>query len=77
VRGFTEALRADLHRSGLGGTLFTVGHVSSSYQEHNPGAGERLPAVDRLFRTLTPEKVAAALVVLERPEVTADPRWHE
>jgi len=62
VRGFTEALRADLHRSGLGVMLFTAGHVSSSYWEHNPGAEERLPAVDRLFRTLTPNQAAAALV---------------
>jgi short-subunit dehydrogenase len=62
MRGFGEALRADLHGSGVGVTLFTPGKVSSSYFEHNPGAEERIPGIARLFRTLTPEEAAEALV---------------
>ncbi len=62
MRGFTEALRADLRDTGVGVTLFTPGHVSSPYFDHNPGAKERLPSIERLFRTLTPDEAAEALV---------------
>jgi short-subunit dehydrogenase len=46
----------------LGVTLFTPGHVSSPYFDHNPGAEARIPRISRLFRTLTPEEAAEALV---------------
>jgi short-subunit dehydrogenase len=61
MRGFSEALRADLHGTGVGVTLFTPGHVSSPYFAHNPGAEARIPGISRLFRTLTPEEAADAL----------------
>ncbi len=62
VRGFTEALRADLRGTGVEVTLFTPGKVSSPYFEHNPGAEERIPSIARLYRTLTPQEAAEALV---------------
>jgi len=62
MRGFTEALRADLHRTGVGVTLVVPGKVSSEYFTHNPGAEERIPNVVRLMRTLTPEQTAEAIV---------------
>ncbi len=62
MRGFTEALRADLRGTGVGVTLFAPGKVSSPYFEHNPGVEERMPGVARLYRTLTPEEAAEALV---------------
>jgi short-subunit dehydrogenase len=62
MRGFTEALRADLRGTGVGVTLFAPGKVSSPYFEHNSGTEERLPRVARLYRTLTPEEAAEALV---------------
>lgn len=62
VRGFTEALRADLRGTGVGVTLFTPGKVSSPYFDHNPGAEGRIPGIVRLYRTLTPEEAAEALV---------------
>jgi short-subunit dehydrogenase len=62
MRGFSEALRGDLRGTGVGVTLFTPGHVSSPYFAHNPGAEARLPGISRLFRTLTPEEAAEALV---------------
>lgn len=62
VRGFTEALRADLRGTGVGVTLFTPGKVSSPYFEHNAGTEERIPRIARLYRTLTPEEAADALV---------------
>jgi short-subunit dehydrogenase len=62
MRGFTEALRADLRGTGVGVTLFAPGKVSSPYFEHNPGVEERVPGIARLYRTLTPEEAAEALV---------------
>jgi NADP-dependent 3-hydroxy acid dehydrogenase YdfG len=62
IRGLAEALRADLHGTGVGVTLFTAGKVSSPYFAHNPGTEERMPGIARLYRTLTPEEAAAALV---------------
>ncbi len=76
MRGFTEALRADLRGAGVGVTLFTPGRVASAYFEHNPGAEARIPGIARLFRTLTPEEAAEALVRgIERgtPEVLTPP----
>jgi short-subunit dehydrogenase len=62
MRGFTEALRADLRGTGVGVTMFTPGKVSSPYFEHNAGTEERIPRIARLYRTLTPEEAADALV---------------
>jgi uncharacterized protein len=62
MRGFTEALRADLHRTALQVTLIVPGKVSSPYFEHNPGAEERMPKIARIYGTLTPEQVADAIV---------------
>ena len=43
VRGFTEALRADLYRTGIRVTLYESGVVGSPYWEHNPGSLVRVP----------------------------------
>ena len=43
VRGFTEALRADMAGTKIGVTLFESGVVQSPYWEHNPGSRERVP----------------------------------
>jgi len=68
LRGFTEALRADLHGSGIEVTLVTAGKVRSPYWIHNPGAEERIPRLARWYPTLTPAQVAAAIVQgIERP----------
>lgn len=62
VRGFTEALRADLADTGIGVTLFEAGVVESSYWEHNPGSRERVPGMGKLVPTLAPEDAAEAIV---------------
>ena len=62
VRGFTEALRQDLHGTGVGVTLVVPGKVTSEYFAHNPGAEERIPKIARIMRTLTPEQTADAIV---------------
>jgi len=62
VRGFTAALRADLHDTGIGVTLVVPGQTRTPYFERNPGSAERIPGVARIARTLEPEEVAVALV---------------
>ena len=59
LRGFTEALRADLHGTGLRVTAVVPGLVTSAYFDHNRGALERAPKIGRLVPSLTPEQVAA------------------
>jgi short-subunit dehydrogenase len=76
VRGFTEALRADLHGTGVGVTIVVPGKVSSEYFAHNPGAEERIPRVAKLMRTLTPEQTAEAIagaIEHDRGEVIIPP----
>jgi short-subunit dehydrogenase len=62
LRGFTEALRADLHGSGIRVMAMVPGKTISTYFEHNPNSEERLPTITRWIPTLTPDRVAAALV---------------
>jgi short-subunit dehydrogenase len=62
MRGFSEALRAEVHRSGIGVSLVGFAQVSSGFWEHNPGSWERLPAAAHRLRTLTPEEAAGAIV---------------
>jgi NAD(P)-dependent dehydrogenase (short-subunit alcohol dehydrogenase family) len=72
VRGFTDALAADLRGTGIGVTAVVAGHVDSEYFAHNPGSLERMPAIDRVVRRLNPGDVAEAIcrgVQRERPLV--------
>jgi short-subunit dehydrogenase len=62
VRGFTEALRADLYGTGIGVTLFESGVIESEYWQHNPGSRERVPKIARMIPNLTPEQVGRAIV---------------
>ena len=62
MRGFHESLWADLHNTRIGVTLMVPGKVASNYFAHNPGGEERLPGIARLYRTLTCDEVAHAIV---------------
>ena len=63
MRGFTEALRADLRGTGIAVTFFESGVVETHYWQHNPGSRERVPGIGTfLLRTLTPEEVGEAVV---------------
>ncbi len=62
LRGLFEALHQDLAGTGVGATHVVVGKVASPYFAHNPGAEERIPRIDRLIPTLTPEAAASVVV---------------
>lgn len=62
MRGFAEALRADLYGTGIGVTLYESAVIKSPYWEHNPGSLERVPKMGRLIPELTPAQVGAAIV---------------
>lgn len=62
LRGLTEALRVDLHGTGLTVTSVVPGRVLSPYFDHNPGSLERAPQIARLIPNLTPEQTAAGIV---------------
>jgi short-subunit dehydrogenase len=62
VRGFTEALRADLAGTGIRVSLYESGVVQSPYWEQNPGSRERVPKMGRLVPELTAEAAARAII---------------
>ena len=62
IRGFTEALRADLDNTNINLTLYESGVVDSAYWENNPNSRERLPKMAQLVPILTTERVGAAIV---------------
>lgn len=62
MRGFSEALRADLQQTGVKVIHMVAGLVDSGYFDHNPGSIQRLPSAARLVPTLQSEQVAAAVV---------------
>ena len=62
VRGFTQALRADLADTGIRVTLYESGVVQSEYWDHNPGSRERVPKMGNLVPSLTAEAAARAIV---------------
>ena len=63
LRGFAEALRADLRQTPIGVTLVTLGLVTSPYWEHNPGSRRFLPAtVPLLMPELSVEEAAGTIV---------------
>ncbi|MFM9913544.1 MAG: SDR family NAD(P)-dependent oxidoreductase [Methylophilaceae bacterium] len=62
VRGFTQALRADLHSTNIGVTLYESGTVKSPYWDNNPGSHEREPKIAMLIPQLTSEEVGKAVV---------------
>ena len=63
MKGFAEAMRADLRGTGISVTLVVLGMVETPYWEHNPGSLEHLPPTDpRLIKPLTVEEAAQAIM---------------
>jgi short-subunit dehydrogenase len=63
MRGLSDALRADLHRTGIAVTHYESGPIDSPYWQNNPGSRERVPGIARiLVPALTEEEVARAVI---------------
>jgi short-subunit dehydrogenase len=62
MEGFNWALSADLRQTGIGVTLVAAGKTASPYFRHNPGSEQRIPTISRVLPTVSPERVAAALL---------------
>ena len=62
LRGFTLGLRADLHRTRIGVTLFAAAKVDTPYFAQNPGSEERIPGLSQIVPTLSAAQAAAAIV---------------
>lgn len=63
LRGFTEALRAEVRDHGVGVTLVVLGKVDSTYWEYNPGSEAQLPKpLPLLMPTLSTEEAAQVVV---------------
>ncbi len=62
IRGFTQALRADLDNTNINVILYESASVKSPYWEHNPGSAEREPGIAIIIPKLNVEDVGVALV---------------
>jgi short-subunit dehydrogenase len=62
MRGFAEALGADLSGTHIRTMLVTFAKVASSCWENNPGSEERLPKAQSMIPILTSERAAAAII---------------
>ena len=62
LRGFSEALRADLAGTSIKVTEVMLGETDSNYFEANPGSRERLPKISKLLPVLSPDEAAHHVV---------------
>jgi short-subunit dehydrogenase len=62
LRGFGEALRADLFGTKIKVTQVVAATVETEYFSHQEGARDTVPRISRIMRTLTPEDVAEGIV---------------
>ena len=67
LRGLTEALRADLHGSGIDVVEIVPAEVTTEYFADDPGGYKRIPRIAKLAGTISADRCAAdALEGLER-----------
>lgn len=62
MRGFSEALAADLSRTGVAVTLAAFAKVDSPYFTKNLGSAERIPSAQKMIRVLTSAEAGRAIV---------------
>ena len=77
LRGFTEALRQDLHGTGLQVGSLMPTRVHSDYFDANPESVERVPRVEWMVGTMTPDEVAEAVerCLARRPGKDSHAPW--
>ncbi|HTP10044.1 MAG TPA: SDR family NAD(P)-dependent oxidoreductase [Anaerolineae bacterium] len=62
MRGFHQALTADLSGTRLRTMLVAFAAVRSDYWANNPGSKQRIPQAQTMIPTLTPDQAASAIV---------------
>jgi uncharacterized protein len=63
LAGFVEGLRPEVRSAGISVTLIVLGHVQTSYWEHNPGSRENVPEVPTLLLpSLTTGEAASTII---------------
>jgi uncharacterized protein len=62
VRGFNDALRAELKAQGVGVMLVAFARVTSDYWVHNPGSEQNIPKRQSIIPELSPEAAAKHIV---------------
>jgi len=68
LRGLHEALRQDLHGTGVRTCHVVFGEVTSDYFLANPDSQQHIPRVARLIPVISPERAASVILrVIDRP----------
>ena len=62
MRGFTEALSADLHGTGVKVTLAVFAKVQSGYWANNPGSEDRVLGAQAMIRSLSTDEAARMIL---------------
>ncbi|MCB1850111.1 MAG: SDR family NAD(P)-dependent oxidoreductase [Gammaproteobacteria bacterium] len=63
MRGFSDALRSDLHGTRISVTHYESGPIDSPYWQNNPGSRERVPGIAKLLVPVISEDQVARAVV--------------
>ena len=72
LRGFHEALHQDLAGTGVHSCHVIFGKVSSDYFDHNTGVEEKMPFLNFMVPTLSPERCATILCrLVDRPRTNS------
>ncbi len=66
LRGLNEALNADLRGTGVRSCHVVFGKVNSSYFENNPHTLEKMPAIAKTIRDISPEECAEVILKLAK-----------
>lgn len=64
LRGLHEALRQDLHGTGVRSCHVVFGKVSSEYFANNPDTEQHIPSIARTVRTVSPAECGAVIAKL-------------
>jgi len=76
MRGFNDALRAELNPHGITVMLVAFAKVSSEYWENNPGSEANVPKRQSVIPQLSPEQAAKYIVTgIERDKQTIMEPW--
>jgi short-subunit dehydrogenase len=62
MRGFSDALRAELKPHGVHVILVAFAKVASEYWAHNPGSEKNIPERQSMIPVLSPETAAKQIV---------------